>query len=127
MLSATCHCGAVQIEIAHPPDAVTNCNCSICRRLGALWAFYPVEAVRIGGDPAATRAYQWGERTRRFVRCRHCGCVTHCEPAASQPTRKLEVNVRMFDPALLGPVRVRPFDGAGAWKYLDEHAAEASC
>ena len=38
MIEASCHCGAVRLEIDSPPDEVTDCHCSICRRYGALWA-----------------------------------------------------------------------------------------
>src|SRR5437763_8152672 len=37
MLSATCHCGSVRIHVRRAPRTVTHCNCSICRRYGALW------------------------------------------------------------------------------------------
>jgi len=29
------------------------------------------------------------------------------------------VNARNFDPSALGSVRIRRFDGADTWKYLD--------
>ena len=35
MISGTCHCGAVRVEIPRKPQSVTNCNCSICRRFPA--------------------------------------------------------------------------------------------
>ena len=40
MIEATCHCGAVRLKAPHPPQSVTDCNCSICRLLGVLWAYY---------------------------------------------------------------------------------------
>ena len=120
VISATCHCGAIRIDIPSPPLAATNCNCSICRRLGALWAFYPIDAVHIECAPDATEDYSWAQRTRRFVRCRHCGCTTHVEPTQRTETSKIEVNVRLFDPQALGHFRVRPFDGADSWRYLDD-------
>ena len=40
MITTTCHCGAVQIGIARAPEMLTNCNCSICRRYGTLWAYF---------------------------------------------------------------------------------------
>lgn len=122
MISATCHCGAVRVEIPAPPEKVTCCNCSICRRLGALWAFYPLDAVRIEASADASEEYRWGEQTRRFMRCRRCGCATHVLPTSPTPESKIEVNVRLFEPEALGPFRLRRFDGAVAWKYLDEDA-----
>ncbi len=123
MISASCHCGAVQIGIPSKPEAVTSCNCSICRRLGALWAFFPVDDVRIQIAPGATEEYLWGEKTRRFVRCRTCGCTTHVYPVSPKPGSKVEVNVRLFEPESLGPFRIRCFDGADTWKYVGETPA----
>src|SRR6478609_5477786 len=57
MLSATCHCGAVTIEIPRPPETVTNRNCSICRRYGTLWAYYPADDVRVTAGPGALDGY----------------------------------------------------------------------
>jgi len=124
MISATCHCGAIQIDIPSAPESVTACNCSICRRLGALWAFYPIEAVGIAIRPGAADEYSWGKATRRFVRCRICGCTTHVSPVNPKPESKVEVNIRLFAPPELGHFRLRFFDGADTWKYLDEsHSA----
>ena len=115
MLSATCHCGAVKIEIPHRPEEVTNCNCSICRRLGGLWAYYKVGTVKVHGHPEQTDAYIQGDKTLRTVRCRTCGCITHWEPL-DERHGTLGVNIRNFDPELIGDVRIRLLDGADTWK-----------
>ena len=39
MLTATCHCGAVGVDVPRRPRRLTSCNCSICRRYGTLWAY----------------------------------------------------------------------------------------
>lgn len=116
MLEATCHCGAVRIQIPQRPVEVTNCNCSICRRLGTLWAYYPVGTVKVLGHPEHTEAYVQGDKTLRIVRCKTCGCTTHWEPIGSEPHTKLGVNIRMFDPAVIGEVSIRLLDGADTWK-----------
>lgn len=119
MLSGACHCGAVTLDVPTRPEAATLCNCSICRRYGALWAYYKVGTVRVVGHPEHTDAYVWGDRTLRVVRCRHCGCVTHWEPLESKPDGHMAVNVRNFDPSELEALRIRRFDGAVTWTYLD--------
>lgn len=119
MLSATCHCGAVRVEIPHRPTDVTNCNCSICRRLGALWAYYEVGAVKVIGHPEHTSEYIHGDKTLRVVRCRNCGCTTHWEPLVVKPDSKLGVNIRNFDPDDIGPIRIRLLDGADTWKFIE--------
>src|SRR5690606_27848108 len=50
----SCHCGAVQFELAHAPETVTECNCSFCRRVGVLWAYYTADEVRLFTEPLST-------------------------------------------------------------------------
>jgi hypothetical protein len=119
MIEATCHCGAIRIEVPALPEFVTDCNCSIDRRLGALWAYYQVGTVQVVGHPEQTSEYIWGEKTLRTVRCRNCGCVTHWEPLTPKADSKLGVNARNFAPSVLKGLRIRRFDGADTWKFLD--------
>ncbi len=128
MLKATCHCGAIRIEIPSRPSEVTNCNCSICRRLGALWAYYDVGTVRIHGHPESTNEYIHGDRTLRTVRCRICGCTTHWEPLNTREYTRMGVNVRNFEPEVIGDVRIRLLDGADSWNafYWEDPQAPKS-
>jgi hypothetical protein len=116
MLQATCHCGAIRIEIPSRPAEVTNCNCSICRRLGTLWAYYDVGTVTIHGHPERTAEYIQGDKTLRTVRCGTCGCVTHWEPLDTQKYQRMGVNIRNFEPEVIGDVRIRLLDGADTWE-----------
>ena len=119
MLLATCHCGAVRVSVPRRPRTVTDCNCSICRRIGALWAYYRAGDVRVEAAPGATEAYAWGDRTIQFVRCARCGCVTHWASLTLDPKGKMGVNARAFEPEVIARARVRRLDGASTWKYLD--------
>ena len=119
MIEASCHCGSVKIDIPRKPRTLTDCNCSICRRYGALWAYYQAADVRIRGTRAAMSSYLWGDRRIRFVRCRQCGCITHWVGARNSRTGRMGVNTRNVDPDVLKGVRVRRLDGARTWKFLD--------
>lgn len=119
MIRTTCHCGAVAITIPRAPATLTQCDCSICRRYGTLWAYYPRDEVTIEAAPGATAAYAWGRKSLRFVRCRHCGCITHWEPTPAERGPRMGVNARNFDPLQLGPLRIRRLDGAVTEAYLD--------
>ena len=117
MVEASCHCGAVRIEVeSAPPTQLTSCNCSICRRLGTLWAYYPPAGVRVTGQ---TDSYIWGDRTLELHRCATCGCVTHWTPLRDDIER-VGVNARLMDPAVGAAAKVRRFDGADTWNWLDE-------
>ena len=116
MIEASCHCGAVRLQIATPPDTVTDCNCSICRRYGVLWAYYPLSAVSVAG---ATDVYMWDDRAIEFHRCKVCGCVTHWSPV-DRTVDRMGVNARLMPLEVLAAARVRRLDGAGTERYLDE-------
>ena len=114
MLTGACHCGAVRVTIPRKPRAVTDCNCSICRRYGALWAYYKLPTVSVEAKRGATESYSWGRKKLKFMRCKKCGCVVVWQPI--KPTAKswMGVNYRNFALDLLNAVRIRKLDGA-AW------------
>lgn len=117
MIQASCHCGAVVLDIADAPTEVTECNCSICRRYGVLWAYYPPGKVKVRVD-GGIDSYLWDDRSIAFHRCRTCGCVTHW--SAVDPARgRMGVNARLMAPDILGQARVRHLDGAISEQYLD--------
>jgi hypothetical protein len=117
MTEATCHCGAVRIEVDEPTTTVTECNCSICGRLGALWAYHRRDTARITG---VTVPYSWGDATIAFHHCATCGCTTHYVGIGPDATDRVAVNARLLplDPA--APVKVRRFDGRDTWTSLGE-------
>lgn len=105
MIRAACHCTAVRLEVDEAPSWVNDCNCTLCRRYGALWAYYePGEVQVIAGD-GATDAYRWESEMLAFHRCQVCGCVTHFEVLADEAPFIAGVNARMM-PAL-DPASVR--------------------
>lgn len=120
MHHGSCHCGAVKMTLQSTPVVATQCNCSLCRRIGGTWVYFEFGTVRIEGHPENTDEYIWGDKTLRTVRCRHCGCVTHWEPLEPREGSKHGVNLNNFDPELIAAVRVRKFDGASTWRFFDE-------
>ena len=119
MLTATCHCGAVSIEVPRKPRRLTSCNCSICRRYGTLWAYYKASDLRVRAARGATHGYSWGDKSLRFVRCSGCGCIMCWEATNPAAIDRMGINARNFEPAAIAGVRVRHLDGASTWKFLD--------
>ena len=119
MLKGTCHCAAIRIELSELPRFLIDCNCSICRRNGALWALYEAASVRVSGHPEHTTEYIWGAKTIRTLLCSTCGCVTHWEALEARPNSRLGVNIRNFDLGHIEAVPIRRFDGARSWSYID--------
>lgn len=116
-IEGSCHCGAVRYVYRGTPSHATSCNCSICRRLAALWIYAPIDRITVTGR---TRAYAYGEKSLAFHSCAVCGCTTHWESLSPDlPGARMAVNLRLADPEVVAQVRVRHFDGADTWTHLD--------
>jgi len=119
MIEGTCHCGAVRWTFEGEPTHATSCNCSLCRRTMALMAYGTTATVRVDG---LTMPYVQGDRTLAMHHCPVCGVTTHWSSLNSQGEEghdRLAVNMRLADPAVLTHLRIRHFDGADTWTFLD--------
>ncbi len=76
---ASCHCGAVEFEV-HLPNGLEDlrrCNCSMCRRKGAITASVPLTGIRLIKGEAALKLYQFNTMTAKHYFCAICGIYTH--------------------------------------------------
>ena len=101
MLTAACHCGAVRLEVARRPRQLTDCNCSICRRYGSLWAYYTRKTARLQSPEDTVSRYVWGDGKIEFCFCKTCGCITHHERVEKTSDSMIGVNARMMEPGYL--------------------------
>jgi hypothetical protein len=119
-IEGRCHCGAVRVTVPERPEWLGSCNCSICRRIAWLVAYYPDDGkVRVEG---ATVSYIWGDRMIAIHHCPVCGCGTHWE-STGESYGRVGVNARLLDgfAAVDGglmlldgePLEVRFLDNAG--------------
>ena len=115
MIESSCVCGAVRLAITRAPDELVDCNCSICRRYGALWAYYSLKDVIV--PTGLTDTYLRGPKKIEFHRCKICGCVTHWSPRDQRD--EMGVNARLMEPEVVARARIRHLDGANTWKFLD--------
>jgi hypothetical protein len=119
MLKGSCLCGAVRFEYSVAPDAATACNCTACRRYGALWIYdYENEGIRIEGE---TRAYVRG-KALQFHFCGECGCVTHWRGLHLEEDgrRRMAVNVRLCDPQMVADIPLQHFEGLESFEDLPQ-------
>ena len=104
-----CHCGRLTFEVRAELGYVVDCNCSICRRTGALWHPAADADLRIVTGEAELALYQFNTRTAKHYFCRHCGIHPFIRPRLD-PGR-WAVNVRCIDGVDLASMKVRRFDG----------------
>ena len=107
-MRGSCHCGAVTIFADRPPAELGECNCSICRRTGGLWAYYRAGEAWAEGE---TRGYEWGDRMLSLRFCPVCGCFTHSQGLEAVPDR-IALNARLLEGFDVETVPRRKIDGA---------------
>lgn len=76
---ASCHCGLVELEL-DLPDGIVNprrCDCSICRRKGAIVASVALSGIRIVKGAEYLKLYQFNTFTAKHYFCSNCGIYTH--------------------------------------------------
>lgn len=75
----SCHCGSVVLEL-NLPDGIVNprrCDCSICRRKGAVVASVLLPDIRIVHGEDVLRLYQFNKKVAKHYFCSVCGIYTH--------------------------------------------------
>ncbi|WP_407330351.1 GFA family protein [Enterovibrio sp. 27052020O] len=84
---ATCHCGGVELALSLPNgiDKPRRCDCSICRRKGAIVASVKLDGIRIVKGEALLKLYQFNTQTAKHYFCSECGIYTHHQ-RRSDPT-----------------------------------------
>lgn len=76
---ASCHCGAVVLEIYLPEGvpAPSYCDCSFCKRKGAIGAAIASSSLRIIQGEEWLTTYKFGGEIAEHFFCRNCGIHTH--------------------------------------------------
>jgi len=97
---------------------VTACNCTICRRYGALWIYgWEGETVTTKGP---STEYTRGDLIG-FNFCPTCGCLAYyraLEPDA-QGRRKMALNLRLAEePDAVAHLTIRHFEGLDSFDVL---------
>jgi hypothetical protein len=115
-MTLTCLCGAVCVAFDIRLDFVNECNCVLCRKSGARWAYLEPDAARIDGDTRGFTRTDKPDAAADLRFCPTCGTTTHFtltdEAAERFGTQILGVNVRLADEAELAGVELRFPDGA---------------
>lgn len=76
---STCHCGSVELELQLPDGIIDprRCNCSICRRKGAVVGSVPLSGLKIIKGEDKLSLYQFDTKEAEHYFCSVCGIYTH--------------------------------------------------
>jgi hypothetical protein len=106
----SCHCGHIAFEVEGDLHSVKECNCSICRRLGALRWFVPRSQVRFITPESNLSSYQFGKRSIHHHFCAICGCAP-MGTGAHNGVEMFSINARCLEGVDLSALKIRQVDG----------------
>ena len=107
----SCHCGDVKFEVEGDLQGVMACNCSICRRKGALMWFVPIEHLHLTTPAENASTYLFNKHVIRHRFCPVCGMHPYGEGTAPDGRAMAAINVRCLEDIDIDALPVTHFDG----------------
>ena len=86
MKNLSCHCNAVKAEINFPQEnfsKLIRCNCSMCKRKGAIMSMVKNEEFKIIKGEEKLKLYQFHTKVAKHFFCSICGIYTHHNPRSN--------------------------------------------
>ena len=112
---STCHCGVVELEIQLPEGIIDprRCNCSICRRKGAVVGSVPLSGIKIVKGEDNLGLYQFDTKEAEHYFCKICGIYTHHRRRSNPNQYGINLGcLEGIDPNLIEEVKL--YDGANS-------------
>lgn len=81
----SCHCGRVRFEVSVILDHVRVCDCSICKRRGALIHRVEEQHFRMLTPLEDLTVYMFNTQTARDYFCSACGILPFRRPRTASP------------------------------------------
>ncbi|HEV2594911.1 MAG TPA: aldehyde-activating protein [Sphingomicrobium sp.] len=118
MLQLSCLCGQLRIELAKRPPFINDCNCNLCSKTGARWAYFHPSEVAIEGRSQGYQRKDKDQPNAEVHFCAACGSTTHFvltkNAVAKFGNAIMGVNMWLADPCDLAGTELRFPDGR-AW------------
>lgn len=106
----SCHCGKVKFEVDTDLDHVRVCDCSMCRRRGALNHRVDEADLRPLTPLQDLTVYVWNTRTAKDYFCPVCGILPFRRPRTAP--NKWAVNVRCLEGVDLSEIPTKSVRGS---------------
>lgn len=94
------------------PKSITACNCTLCRRYGALWTYGEKDQNMVVAGK--TKYFERGSKINGYNFCETCGCVVYylAHKKNEKGHHRMAINLRtIHDPSLVESLPIDHFDG----------------
>ena len=112
LYKGSCHCGKVGFEVDGALQGGGECNCSMCRRKGAMMWFVPASHFRLLSPASDMATYTFNTHRIQHRFCPVCGIHTHGEANDKDGNPTVAINVRCLEDVDLDALPVHHFDGS---------------
>jgi hypothetical protein len=101
----SCHCGKTRFEVDADLDHVRVCDCSICRRRGALLHRVEPHYLRVLTPIEDLATYSFNTHTAKDYFCKTCGILPFRQPRTGPGL--WSVNIRCLPDVDLGAIPIK--------------------
>ena len=109
--SGSCHCGAVAYTVEVDTAQALKCNCSICTKLGAVWAFAPKSKFTLAKGADKQGDYLFNKKRLHHHFCTKCGIESYAEGTGPDGSPTVGINLRCVEGIDVDKLSPRAWDG----------------
>jgi len=110
-LTGGCHCGAIAYTVEVDPAGAIKCNCSICSKLGAVWAFAPKSKFHLTKGEGKLGDYQFSKHVLHHRFCPNCGIESYAEGKGPDGAEMAGINLRCVEGMDVDKLKPKAVDG----------------
>lgn len=107
----SCHCGRIAFQVEGTLSGAMSCNCSICRRKGALMWFVPRSQLQLLTPDENASTYTFNKHVIKHRFCPACGMHPYGEGVDTKGNAMASINIRCLEDIELEKIPVTQFDG----------------
>lgn len=111
LYSGSCHCGCIAFDLDLDVSEAPKCNCTICAKLGAVWAYASKTKFTLTSCEAKQGHYQFAKKHLHHRFCTACGVESYAEDTAPDGTAAVGINLRCIEAINVDKLSPRPWDG----------------
>ncbi len=109
--AGSCHCGAVAYTVEVDTEQALKCNCSICTKLGAVWAFAPKAKFNLNKGAGKQGDYLFNKKVLHHRFCTTCGIESYAEGTGPDGSPMVGINLRCVGGVDVDKLNPKPWDG----------------
>ncbi len=109
--AGSCHCGAVAYTVEVDTDQALKCNCTICTKLGAVWAFAPQAKFKLTEGAGRQGDYLFNKKKLHHRFCASCDIESYANGTGPDGSPMVGINLRCVEGVDVDKLSPRAWDG----------------